>query len=204
MGLFKKDAWEDYHKHAAKRDIKVRKALMEDEMHMQLRQQREQQRAEAEAKRKEMLHESFCEQISDFKERIKEVKTCTSLDEKLLACINIYSAVDKIRSEANKENDSGVKLDAKMILSEVDNCIERIPFPQAHDQQLDVLALLVRSKASFSSIKKWKEELAQKARQQYHDSAELKPYLDKILGKEIPSDASIGTKLKIFLSNIFR
>jgi len=193
MGLFKKDAWEDYHKHAAKRDIKVQKAMLQEKS------------AEEEEKRRlELLHSAFLEQISEFKERINEVKTCNSLNEKISEFMSIYSRVDKIRSQADQEDDTSAELKAKMLLSEIDNIINRTPIPQEFEEQLNILALLTKNKTKSNSLKTWKKQLALSARVKYPDNIEMKPYIDKILGKEIPADASLGTRIKLFLSNMFR
>ncbi|MBP3228430.1 MAG: hypothetical protein J6M53_06595 [Bacteroidaceae bacterium] len=193
MGLFKKDAWEDYHKHAAKRDIKVQKAMLAE---------RSEQEREAEERR--LLREELTEQLDSIKADIANASGITDINEKIVTLNSLFSAIRTIESQAYNNDFNSLQTRVDLMKSNIENAINIIPSPVKQEEQLQTLAILTEQKIAIPTLSKWIKELATKARAQYPENTGLQTYVDKVLGKVIPSDASLSKKVGMMLGNLFR
>ena len=156
-----------------------------------------------EERRKEK-HDALSADLSELKEEFNKAKEIEKVQDKLGAIIAIYGQAQTIIKQAYKVGDFSIPDLVKAFQARMEDVIAFIAKPKNRDEQMECLHLLTSIKIESKKINNWKKELAKQVRVQHPEDPELLMYCDKILGKEIPADASFGTKLKIILGNLLK
>ncbi|MBR5395693.1 MAG: hypothetical protein IK144_11545 [Bacteroidaceae bacterium] len=149
-------------------------------------------------------HDALTIDLNELKDEFSKAKEMEKLQDKIDAILSIYAKTGSIIKQANRIGDFAIPDLVKAFRAKLVDAIAFMSKPKNREDQLACLQLLTSTSIKADKINKWKKELAQEVRKQYSDDSELLMYCDKVLGKVIPADSSIGTKLKIIISNLFR
>ncbi|MBQ6226236.1 MAG: hypothetical protein IJJ73_08060 [Bacteroidaceae bacterium] len=182
----RRERYEDLFNASEKARVKAEEDLMESRREQELEKEK---------------HEELTAELKELKNEFNTIGNIEKPQDKLETIMAIYSQTEILMNHS--EDDSLDSL-IEEFQEKIGNTIVRISIPQNRDEQLECLQLLTRRKCDISELIRWKKELARQVRRQYPKDPDFIIYCDKILGKEIPADASFGTKLKIILGNLLR
>lgn len=182
----RQEHYEDLFNASEKARVKAEEDLMESRREQELEKEK---------------HKELTAELKELKNEFNTIGNIEKPQDKLETIMAIYSQTEILMNHS--EDDSLDSL-IEEFQEKIGNTIVRISIPQNRDEQLECLQLLTRRKCDISELIRWKKELARQVRRQYPKDPDFIIYCDKILGKEIPADASFGTKLKIILGNLLR
>lgn len=149
-------------------------------------------------------HDALTNDLNELKDEFGNVKGMDKPQDKLEAMLSIYTKAGTLIKQANRVGDYTIPDLVKTFQSKLEDTIAFLSKPKNREDQLACLQLLTSTPIKIKKLNKWKKELAQQVRTQYSDDSELLMYCDKVLGKVIPADSTLGTKLMILLGNLIR
>ncbi|MBP3829948.1 MAG: hypothetical protein ILA06_06560 [Bacteroidaceae bacterium] len=155
-------------------------------------------------RKKQENHDALTDDLNELKDEFGNVKGMDKPQDKLEAILSIYAKAGTLIKQANRVGDHTIPDLVKTFQSKLEDTIAFLSKPKNREDQLACLQLLTSTSIKTKKLNKWKKELAQQVRTQYSDDSELLMYCDKVLGKVIPADSTLGTKLKILLGNLIR
>lgn len=149
-------------------------------------------------------HDALSADLSELKEEFNKAKEIEKVQDKLGAIIAIYSQTQTIIKQAHKVGDYSIPDLVKAFQARMADTIAFIAKPKNRDEQMECLHLLTTKKIESKKINNWKKELAKQVRVQHPEDPELLMYCDKVLGRVVPANASMSTKLKIVSGNLLK
>lgn len=173
------------------------------------------------------LDDETCLQLNALAEKINNSKSITSLVEKINELLNIRNEISSFDTSIYLDNGSGnnekinlkkgedcFRLDKSANLKDklyrdIDNLMSTMPMPNGQEEMNAVLSFFKRQQTNqrhtiSSCFKKYRNEVASYAREQYPEDFSLQELVNGFIGKPIDPNAGFFAKLMQKLLNSWK